>query len=127
MAGQQLESTSAIAQWSTYRRLWVFLRPYMGRLGVILTVSLLATSLSLVHPYISKLVIDQALLKGDMRALLWIAGVMFLATVFGFLLNIFSSYRYAQVSAAMLFDMRLALFRHLQKLSPRFYAKFRLG
>ena len=27
----------------------------------------------------------------------------------------------------MLFDMRLALFRHLQSLSPRFYAGYRLG
>jgi ATP-binding cassette, subfamily B, bacterial len=27
----------------------------------------------------------------------------------------------------MLFDMRLALYRHLQTLSPRFYAKWRLG
>jgi ATP-binding cassette subfamily B protein len=48
---------------------------------------------------------------------------MFGATVLGFVLNILSSYQYVRVSAAMLFDMRLALYRHLQTLSPRFYAK----
>ncbi|HEY3739822.1 MAG TPA: ABC transporter ATP-binding protein, partial [Bryobacteraceae bacterium] len=32
-----------------------------------------------------------------------------------------------RISAAMLFDMRLALFRHLESMSPRFYAKWRLG
>jgi ATP-binding cassette subfamily B protein len=32
-----------------------------------------------------------------------------------------------KISAAMLFDLRLALFRHLQTLSPRFYANRRLG
>jgi ATP-binding cassette subfamily B protein len=42
-------------------------------------------------------------------------------------LNILSSYRYVRVSASMLFDMRLALFRHLQELSPRFYVRYRLG
>ena len=52
---------------------------------------------------------------------------MFVATVFGFVLNIVSSYRYARISAAMLFDMRLALFQHLQKLSPRFLARTKLG
>ena len=52
---------------------------------------------------------------------------MFAATVLGFLLNILSSYQYVRVSASMLFDMRLALYRHLQTLSPRFYAKWRLG
>jgi ATP-binding cassette, subfamily B, bacterial len=52
---------------------------------------------------------------------------MFGATVLGYALNILSSYQYVRVSAAMLFDMRLALYRHLQTLSPRFYAKWRLG
>jgi ATP-binding cassette subfamily B protein len=41
--------------------------------------------------------------------------------------NILASYRYAKISAAMLFDLRVALFRHPQELSPRFYAKNRLG
>jgi ATP-binding cassette, subfamily B, bacterial len=56
-----------------------------------------------------------------------VALLMFGATVVGFALNILSSYQYVRVSAAMLFDMRLALYRHLQTLSPRFYAKWRLG
>lgn len=34
---------------------------------------------------------------------------------------------YTRVSADVLFDMRLALYRHLQRLSPRFYAKTPLG
>ena len=62
-----------------------------------------------------------------MHALVWIAGIMFGAAVLGYILNIASSYRYIRISAAMLFDMRVALFRHLQTLSPRFYAQFRLG
>jgi ATP-binding cassette subfamily B protein len=120
-------SNGKIADWRTYRRLWVFLRPYAGRLSVVLVISLLSTALGLVQPYISKLLIDDALLKRDMRALVLIASVMFVATVLGFALNILSSYRYVKISAAMLYDMRVALFRHLQSLSPKFYAKFRMG
>ena len=71
--------------------------------------------------------IDRALLPRDMHALLWIAGAMFATSVLGFAFNILASYRYVKISAAMLFDIRLALFRHLQTLSPRFYARFRLG
>lgn len=113
--------------WREYRRLKPFLTPYASRLGVILGISVLATALGLAQPYISKLLIDNALLRRDMRALAWVAGLMFGVTVLGFLLNILSSYQYVRVSAAMLFDMRLALYRHLQALSPRFYAKWRLG
>ncbi|HYA17959.1 MAG TPA: ABC transporter ATP-binding protein, partial [Bryobacteraceae bacterium] len=93
----------------------------------VLIVSLLSTALGLAQPYFSRLLIDQALLRRDMHALAWIAGVMFAAAVAGYVLNITSSYRYVRISAAMLFDMRVALFRHLQTLSPRFYAQFRLG
>ena len=120
-------SPGSVAQWGEYRRLWVYLRPYKVRLALVLVISLAATSLSLFQPFISKLLIDGALLKHDMRALVWISLLLFVVTILGFVLNIVSSYRYVTLSAGMLFDMRLALFRHLQKLSPRFYAQFRLG
>src|SRR5580692_10085681 len=113
--------------WGEYRRLKPFLVPYASRLGVILGISVLSTLLGLTQPYISKLLIDNALLPRDMHALAWVAGLMFGTTVLGFVLNILSSYQYVRVSAAMLYDMRLALYRHLQTLSPRFYAKWRLG
>ena len=122
-----MNARNGVAQWRAWRRLWVFLSPYTGRLVLILVISLAATCLSLVQPFISKLLIDTALLKHDMHALIRVAGLMFAATVLSFVLNILSSYRYAKVSAAMLFDIRVALFRHLQTLSPRFYARFRLG
>jgi ATP-binding cassette subfamily B protein len=113
--------------WKEYRRLKPFLTPYTTRLSVILFLSVLSTLLGLTQPYISKLLIDNALRPRDMHALLWVAGLMFATTVLGFALNILSSYQYVRVSAAMLFDMRLALYRHLQILSPRFFAKWRLG
>jgi ATP-binding cassette subfamily B protein len=115
------------SDWREYRRLKPFLVPYASRLGVILGINVISTLLGLAQPYISKLLIDNALVPRDMHALLWVAGLMFGATVLGFLLNILSSYQYVRVSASMLFDMRLALYRHLQTLSPRFYAKWRLG
>jgi len=122
-----MSPTGSVAQWKTYGRLWVFLRPYATRLILVVVVSLLSTGLGLIQPYISKLLIDDALLRRDMHALVWIAGLMFVAAVLGFGLNILASYRYVKISAAMLFDMRVALFRHLQTLSPRFYAGFRMG
>ena len=114
------------APWRDYARLKIFLRPYTARLIFILLISLLATALGLVQPYISKFLVD-AIVRRDWRALCWVSALMFAATILGFLVNILSSYQYVRVSAAMLFDMRLALYRHLQTLSPRFYAKWRLG
>ena len=110
-----------------YGRVGIFLRPYKWQLAFVVLVSLFATSLGLAQPYFSKLLIDRALLRKDWVWLCWVAALMFGGAIVGFLLNILASYQYVRISAAMLFDMRLALFRHLESMSPRFFAKWRLG
>lgn len=116
-----------VADWSSYRRLLPYIRPYWRGLMMVLAISVLSTALGLAQPYLSKLMIDQALLRRDMGALWRIAGIMITVTILGFGVNILASYRYVRLSAAMLYDIRAALLRHLQMLSPRFYANFRLG
>jgi ATP-binding cassette subfamily B protein len=112
---------------AAYRRVFAYLLPYWRRLILVLAVSLLSTALSLAQPYIAKLLIDEALLRRNLRALFAVAALMLAVAVLGFALNILSSYRYVKVSAEVLFNMRLALYQHLQALSPRFYARTRLG
>ncbi len=110
-----------------YRRAFAFVLPYRRRLAAILALSLISTLAGLAQPYIAKLLIDEALLGRNLGALAAAALLMVGLTLAGFLLSILSSYRYVKVSAEVLFDMRLALYRHLQTLSPRFYARTRLG
>ena len=110
-----------------YRRALRFIVPYWPRLIFVLLAGVAATGFGLLQPYISKLLIDDALLKRNFRMLLAVSGMMLGVTVLGFVLNILSSYQYVRVSASVLFDMRLALYRHLQTLSPRFWASRKLG
>src|SRR5580658_6435601 len=105
-----------------YRRALRFIFPYWPRLVFVLLAGIAATAFGLLQPYLSKLLIDDALAKRNWSMLLVVSGLMFAVTVLGFVLNIFSSYQYVRVSACVLFDMRLALYRHLQTLSPRFWA-----
>lgn len=122
-----LMTGAPVADWRTYRRLGVYLRPYRGRLLLVTGISLVSTGLNLAQPYLSKLMIDDALMRRDMSALVAISVVLLAVTVGGFALNMLASYRYVALSAAMLYDIRVALLRHLQTLSPRFFAGFRLG
>ena len=110
-----------------YRRALRFIIPYWPRLLLVLLTGTAATAFGLVQPYISKLLIDEALLRRNFRMLIVVSAAMFVVTVLGFALNIFSSYHYVRVSAKVLFDMRLALYRHLQTLSPRFWARMKMG
>jgi ATP-binding cassette subfamily B protein len=110
-----------------YRRALAYVMPYWRRLLLVLFISLFSTLLSLVQPYIAKLLIDEALLRRDLKALVMVAVLMVLVTVVGFVFSALASYQYTAVSADVLFDMRLAVYEHLQKLSPRFLARTKLG
>jgi ATP-binding cassette subfamily B protein len=101
--------------------------PYWRRLLLVFVISLLSTGLALYVPFLSRSLVDGALLGGDGNALRRIVLTFALITVASFALNVVSGLRYTRVSAEILFDMRLALYRHLQRLSPRFFASTRLG
>ena len=94
---------------------------------LVLVLSLIGTGLSLVLPYLTRVLIDRALIGRDSGALWRVVLAFAVLTLVSFALNVVSGLRYTRVSAEILFDMRAALFRHLQRLSPRFYAHMPLG
>src|SRR5436305_9832205 len=94
-------------------RLLRFMRPYRWRLAAVLAISLTGTVLALFVPYLAKLLVDRGLLGRDAGAL-GRTVLAFGALTFGsFALNVVSGLLYTKASAQILFDMRLALFRHL--------------
>jgi ATP-binding cassette subfamily B protein len=109
------------------RRALRYASPYRRRLALVLGLSLVGTALSLSLPYLSKTLVDGALLGRDGAALVRTVGAFVAITLASFALNVVSGLTYTRVSAEILFDMRLALFHHLQRLSPRFYTRMPLG
>ena len=107
---------------SDLRRVLAYVAPYWRRLVLVLVLSLTGTVLSLFIPYLSKLLVDSALLGRDMSALTRIIGLFVGITAASFAINVISGMRYTRVSADILFDMRRELYRHLQRLSPRLYS-----
>jgi ATP-binding cassette subfamily B protein len=109
------------------RRIGSYIKPYWRRLVLVLVLSLASTTLALYLPYLTRELVDRALLGRDVHALRRVVLLFVGAGVASFLINVASGLRYTETSARILFDMRLALYEHLQRLSPRFYARTRLG
>ncbi len=109
------------------RRALGYVSPYARPLVLVLVLSLVSTALALFLPYLFRAFIDRALVGKDSAVLVRIVVQFFAITLGSFALNVMSGLRYTKVSADILFDMRLALFRHLQALPPRFYAHMPLG
>jgi len=114
-------------EWRDFLRMKRFVRPYAGPLLLMICISLIGGAMGLAQPYLSKYLVDNALMRRDMHALFVVAGLMFATTVGGVVLNFISGYGYIRLSSSMLFDMRLEVYRHLHTLSPRFFARSRLG
>ncbi len=108
---------------------WVFgfVRPQRARLAVILGLSFASTGLGLIQPYLTKFLIDDGLLAGRMDLVVLWCGVMVGAGLVGSLLAGFNRWHYVSVSGRILFAMREAVYRHLQRLSPAYYARVRGG
>ena len=110
------------------RRALRFIVPYWRRLALVLALSLASTALSLYLPLLSRDFFDRALIGRDVadaRPRRRCCSPRSASPASS--LNVVSGLRYTRVSADILFDMRLAMYRHLQRLSPRFYARTRLG
>ncbi len=109
------------------RRGLAYVFPYKWRLAVILALNLAGTALALYVPFLTRTLVDDALLGQDLSALVRVVVLFAGVTAASFVLNFASGMRYTKVSAEILFDMRLAVYRHLQRLSPRFFARTPLG
>lgn len=109
------------------RRAFAYVSPHWRRLSLVLALSLTSTVLALYIPYLARLLIDRALLGRDSALLLRIVGQFAALTLGSFALNVVSGLVYTRASADILFEMRLGLFRQLQRLSPRFYSEMPVG
>jgi ATP-binding cassette subfamily B protein len=104
-----------------------YVTPHWRRLGVVVGMSLVSTVAALYIPYLARLLIDRALLGRNSAALVSIILQFGVLTLGSFALNVVSGLIYTRTSADILFEMRLGVFRQLQRLSPRFYAELPVG
>jgi ATP-binding cassette, subfamily B, bacterial len=100
---------------------------YRRRLALVLALSILSTVFSLILPYLSRSLVDRAFGQRDLQALYRIVEIFAFTSIAGFVVSTYVGLLYTRVSADMLFDMRLSLYSHLQRLSPRFYARVATG
>ncbi len=110
-----------------FRRALVFLRPHRLRFLPLVAISFVSTAVTLAQPYLTKLLIDDALQHRNFSSLKLFAIWMGVCAGLSFLLGILSTYLYTKLSALILFDIRLAAFQKLQMLSPQFFAKTKAG
>ncbi|MEN5259298.1 ABC transporter ATP-binding protein [Pseudomonas protegens] len=107
--------------------LYSFVRPHRLAIGGLLGLSVCASLLVLVQPWLTKLLIDDGLLARDFPRLVLIAALMIGAGLLGTVLSGVNRCLHTRLSGRILFALRDDLYRHLQRLSPSFYGQRRIG
>ena len=104
-----------------------FLRPHARGLALVLALAVATTAVTSAQPYIMKLMIDDGVLAGDLARLAWLTALMLALGLANLGFGGLNRYLHVKVSGRILFAMREAVFRHLQTLSPAFFARLRTG
>jgi len=113
--------------WRNLRRALRYLRPYWHLELPALFCAIVTAFLSLVEPWVNKLLIDDVIINRDAR-MLWIACLIFVASVaLGAIFSTLRGYLFSYIGERAVIDMRHQLFGHLQKLSLSFFNKEKTG
>ena len=104
------------------KRVMGYARPYWGQIALLLLTILLTTGLGLIQPLILRDLIDNTLPSRNAARLniLAIALVLIPSRPAG---SAFSSASSTRRLAKAIYDLRVALYRHLQRMSIRFTTK----
>jgi ATP-binding cassette subfamily B protein len=111
----------------SYRWLAGFVAPHKVRLGAVAVLSLVAGIMSLAQPYLTKILIDDGLIARRFDTVIAVCGVMLSLGLAGAVLNGVNRWHYVTASGRILFALRTHVYRHLQRLSPAYYARMRVG
>ena len=109
------------------RGLAQFFKPYYGQMLLSLVLMIIVTIASVSGPYFVKLAIDEGIAKNDVVALRNIALVYFGISVIQVATNIVRIRLMSRVGQHILYDVRMKMFDHLQKLSLSFYNRYSVG
>lgn len=108
-------------------RIMSFAAPYWGIILWLFFISIFLTGLSLVSPYLVKILIDDILIRKD-YTLLYYLMLLFVALFFlKSFVQIYTTYQTTLLAENIIFDVKKKLFRHLENLDLGFFYSKKIG
>jgi ATP-binding cassette subfamily B protein len=100
---------------------------YRGRLGVVASLILLSSLVSLASPFLLREVLDVAIPTGDATLLALLALGMILVAVTTSVFDVLQTLVSTTVGQRVMHDLRIAVYSHLQRMSLAFFTRTRTG
>ena len=108
-------------------RVLAYARPYRISIYLLLIMILATTLLGLITPLIFRDLIDNTLPNGDVERLNFLAVALVAIPLVSGGIRVFQRYLNASVGEGVIYDLRVALYDHMQKMSLRFFTNTKTG
>ncbi len=109
------------------RRLLKYLRPYRWHVVTGIVLSVLMSAMEAVRPYFTKIAVDENIAQGDRHGLLMTALLFLSVLIVRGLVQYANAYLTQWIGQRTIYDLRMEIFTHLQKLSPKFFDRNPIG
>ena len=109
------------------RRMLHYLRPYAGWVALGILLSIAVSGMEAVRPYFTKIAVDQNIAQHDMRGLLRTTLLFLGVLMVRGLLQYLNTYLTQWIGQRTIFDLRMEIFSHLQRLGLTFYDRNPIG
>ena len=109
------------------RRLLRYIRPYRGSAALAFAYIVAGSALSVLPPWLTKVAIDRYISTSNLSGLNGIAAVYVLSLLGAFAFSYGQTWVLNLMGQRIMFDLRMQIFRHLQKLDVAFFDKNPVG
>jgi ATP-binding cassette subfamily B protein len=113
--------------WALVRRASAYGRPYAGKIALMLALILAITLLNLIPPLLTRNLIDVALPEQNVVRLTLLAFGLIVVALLSGLLGVGQRFLSAAIGEGVIYDLRVALYGHLQHMSLRFFTHTKTG
>ncbi|MEY2589694.1 MAG: ATP-binding cassette, subfamily bacterial [Acidimicrobiaceae bacterium] len=112
---------------ATVKRVWQFARPYRRMLIGFLIIIVLEAVVGLAPPLLIKAIFDHGIAQHDEGLVTLLALFMVVAALGDAVLSMFDRWWSARIGEGLIFDLRVALFDHTQRMPIAFFTRTQTG
>ena len=109
------------------KRLLGYVKPYKKYIVFAILLNTIVSGLGPLRPYLTMIAIDEYILQGDYSGLLLIAALLVGSLVFQAAIQYFLTYFMQLMGQKIIYDLRVKVFSHVQKLSLRYFDRTPIG
>jgi len=109
------------------KRLLGYVKPYRNYVILAIILNIVVAGLGPLRPYLTKVAIDDYIRLKDYNGLMMIAGFLIASLLFQSVIQYLLTYYTQYMGQKIIYDLRIKLFTHVQKLALKFFDKTPIG